>query len=134
MRFSHERCSQIWSERKTSPALYWTLPNPATVWTRGIPVGTATTPVVYPRRVSCLATQAMLTHAIRSSKIDTIQLKSNLTYQEQPIKILDQKVRATRRRAIKFYKVQWSNHSEEEATWEQEDYLRAHYPEFLLSH
>ena len=67
-------------------------------------------------------------------KIDTIQLEPDLTYQEQPIKILDQKVRATRRRAIKFYKVQWSNHSEEEATWEQEDYLRAHYPEFLPSH
>src|SRR5438105_399708 len=67
-------------------------------------------------------------------KIDTIQLEPDLTYQEQPIKILDQKVCATRRRAIKFYKVQWSNHSEEEATWEQEDYLQAHYPEFLLSH
>ena len=64
-------------------------------------------------------------------EVEAIQLELDLTYQERPIKILDQKERATRRRAIKSYKVQWSNHSEEEATWEIEDYLRAHYPEFL---
>src|SRR6266498_5002667 len=67
-------------------------------------------------------------------EIKAIQLEPDLTYKEQPIKILDQKERATQRRAIKFYKVQWSNHSEEEATWEQEDYLQAHYPGFLPSH
>ncbi|WVZ63815.1 hypothetical protein U9M48_013420 [Paspalum notatum var. saurae] len=47
--------------------------------------------------------------------------------------ILDQKQRATRRRAINFYKVQWSNHSEEEATWEKEEFLRTKYPGFLPS-
>ncbi|WVZ84436.1 hypothetical protein U9M48_031469 [Paspalum notatum var. saurae] len=50
--------------------------------------------------------------------VDTcqIQIEPNLTYEEQPIKILDQKQRSTRQRTINFYKVQWSNHSEEEAT------------------
>ena len=56
-------------------------------------------------------------------KIEAIQLEPNLTYQQHSIKILDQKECATRRRAIKSYKIQWSNHSEEEATWETEDYL-----------
>ena len=69
---------------------------------------------------------------LEAVEIEAIQLEPDLTYQEHPIKILDQKERATRRRAIKSYKVQWSNHSEEEATWETEDYLRAHYPEFPL--
>ncbi|WVZ81719.1 hypothetical protein U9M48_029063 [Paspalum notatum var. saurae] len=57
--------------------------------------------------------------------IDTsqIQIQHDLTYEEQPIKILDQKQRSTRRRTINFYKVQRSNHSEEEATWEQEEFL-----------
>jgi hypothetical protein len=32
---------------------------------------------------------------------------------------------------ICFYKVQWSHHSEKEATWETEDFLRSMYPEFL---
>ncbi|WVZ91053.1 hypothetical protein U9M48_037275 [Paspalum notatum var. saurae] len=65
--------------------------------------------------------------------VDTsqIQIEPDLTYEERPIKILDQKQRATRRRAINFYKVQWSNHSEEEATWEQEEYLQTKYPGFL---
>ncbi|WVZ49200.1 hypothetical protein U9M48_000577 [Paspalum notatum var. saurae] len=67
--------------------------------------------------------------------VDTsqIQIEPDLTYEEHPIKILDQKQRATRRKAINFYKVQWSNHSEEEATWEQEEYLQTKYPGFLLT-
>ncbi|WVZ97541.1 hypothetical protein U9M48_043067 [Paspalum notatum var. saurae] len=62
--------------------------------------------------------------------IDTsqIQIQPDLTYEEKPIKVLDQKQRSTRRRTINFYKVQWSNHSEEEATWEQEEFLRTKYP------
>ncbi|WVZ63753.1 hypothetical protein U9M48_013361 [Paspalum notatum var. saurae] len=67
--------------------------------------------------------------------VDTsqIQIEPDLTYEEQPIKILNQKQRSTRRRAINFYKVQWSNHFEEEATWEQEKYLQTKYPDFLPS-
>ena len=32
-----------------------------------------------------------------------------------------------------MYKIQWSHHTEEEATWETEDYLNRHYPGFLSS-
>ncbi|WVZ51680.1 LOW QUALITY PROTEIN: hypothetical protein U9M48_002796, partial [Paspalum notatum var. saurae] len=60
--------------------------------------------------------------------IDISQIEPDLTYEEKPIKILDQKQRSTRRRTINFYKVQWSNHSEEEATWEQEEFLQTKYP------
>ncbi|WVZ93410.1 hypothetical protein U9M48_039390 [Paspalum notatum var. saurae] len=72
---------------------------------------------------------------VPEEKIDTsqIQIEPDLTYEEHPIKILDQKQRTMRRRAINFYKVQWSNHSEEEATWEQEEFLQARYPGFLRS-
>ncbi|WVZ89962.1 hypothetical protein U9M48_036307 [Paspalum notatum var. saurae] len=49
----------------------------------------------------------------REEVIDTsqIRIQPDLTYEEKPIKILDQKQRSTRRRTINFYKVQWSNHS-----------------------
>ena len=77
--------------------------------------------------MSCAANSPGLTY-------QEIKLELDLTYQERPIKILDQKERATHRRTIKSYKVQWSNHSEEEATWETKDYLRAHFPEFRPSH
>ncbi|WVZ97763.1 hypothetical protein U9M48_043276 [Paspalum notatum var. saurae] len=65
--------------------------------------------------------------------VDTsqIQIKPDLTYEERPIKVLDQKQRTTTRRTINFYKVQWSNHSEEEAIWKQEEYLQTKYPGFL---
>ena len=61
----------------------------------------------------------------------SIDLNQDLTYRERPLKILEEDVRVTRRRAIKFYKVQWTNHSEEEATWEREDYLRSEFPDLF---
>jgi hypothetical protein len=61
----------------------------------------------------------------------SIDLNSNLTYQERPIHILEEDVRLTRRRKIKMHKVQWSNHTEDEATWECEDYLRREFPSLL---
>jgi hypothetical protein len=59
-------------------------------------------------------------------------LETDLTYLKHPIKILDQKSRVTRRKMIKFYKIQWTNHTEEEATRESEDFLRSHHPDFKL--
>jgi hypothetical protein len=44
-------------------------------------------------------------------------LEVDLTYREYPIKVLDQKDLVTRRKIVKLFKVQWSNHSGEEATW-----------------
>jgi hypothetical protein len=59
-------------------------------------------------------------------------LKTDLTYPEHLIKILDQKSYVTRRKTIKFFKVQWSHHTEEEATWESENFLCSRYPNFEL--
>jgi hypothetical protein len=59
-------------------------------------------------------------------------LKIDLTYPEHLIKILDQKSRVIRRKTIKFYKIQWSNHTVEEATWKSEDFLRSRHPDFEL--
>ena len=55
------------------------------------------------------------------------------SYDEHPIKILDQKERSTRRKVVKMYKIQWNHHTEEEATWVTESYLNQHYPGFLNS-
>jgi hypothetical protein len=57
-----------------------------------------------------------------------IDLNHDLAYRENPLRILEEAVRVTRWRKIKFFKVQCSNHSEEEATWELEDYLRKEFP------
>ena len=66
--------------------------------------------------------------------IEKLQLEPDLVYPEQPIKIIDFKTRVTRNQTSNFYKVQWSNHSEREATWETEELLRSKYPELLQTH
>jgi hypothetical protein len=68
---------------------------------------------------------------IRGVDHETLDLQDNLTYREYPVRILDQAERTTRRHNIKFLKVQWSHHSEKEATWEREDRLRLEYPSFF---
>ena len=59
---------------------------------------------------------------------ENIDVQPNLTYKERPIKILEESERRTRQKTTKFFKVQWSNHTEDEATWEREDFLQAEYP------
>ena len=66
-------------------------------------------------------------------EVEGVELEPDLTYSEYPIRVLDQKDRVTRRRTIKFYKIQWNQYFEEEATWESEDYLLEKFPEFLAS-
>ena len=51
-----------------------------------------------------------------------IKLQSDLTYEEKPIWVLEEMERVTQSKVIKFYKVVWNNHSEQDATWEREDY------------
>jgi hypothetical protein len=62
---------------------------------------------------------------------NSIDLNHDLTYHERPICILEEDVRLTRRRKIKMYKVQCSNQTEDETTWEREDYLQREFPELL---
>ena len=66
--------------------------------------------------------------------IEKLQVVPDLAYPEHPIKILDRKDRVTRRHTRRFYKVQWSNHSENEATWEWEDFLNSQHLDFLNMH
>jgi hypothetical protein len=59
-------------------------------------------------------------------------LEADLSYPEHPIKVLDQMDRVMRRKTIKFFKIQWSNHTEDEATWKSNDFLRSRHPDFVL--
>ena len=64
-------------------------------------------------------------------EVRDIKLKSDLVYEEKPVAVVDRKERVTRNRVVKFYKVLWSNHVEEDATWEMEDYLKEVYKTFF---
>jgi hypothetical protein len=64
---------------------------------------------------------------------EDLEVQENLTYIEKPTQILETADRVTRRNTIRMCKVKWGHHSEEEATWEREDDLKAKYPELYAS-
>jgi hypothetical protein len=65
--------------------------------------------------------------------MEELSVQGDLTYTEYPIKILDILTRVTRNKVIKMCKVQWSQHGEEEATWEIEEELRIEFPHLFPS-
>jgi hypothetical protein len=62
-----------------------------------------------------------------------VTLEPDLTYSIHPIQVLDQKDMVTRRRTLKFYKMQWNQQTEDETTWETQDFLEKNFPGFLAS-
>jgi hypothetical protein len=62
-----------------------------------------------------------------------VEIETDLSLAEYPMRVLDQKERQTRRQGVKMYKIQWSHHTKEEATWETEKFLNTKYPDFLPS-
>jgi hypothetical protein len=63
--------------------------------------------------------------------MEDLNAKEDLSYQEYPVKILETSERVMRNKRIKMCKVQWSHHTEEEATWEREEELKAEFPSFF---
>ncbi|WVZ87905.1 hypothetical protein U9M48_034480 [Paspalum notatum var. saurae] len=61
-------------------------------------------------------------------------VQEDLTYTEHPVKILETSERVTRNRRVKMCRVQWKHHTEDEATWEREEELRATYPGLFANH
>ena len=59
---------------------------------------------------------------------EAVDLQDTLEYMEYPEKILDRAEKETRRTTIPYSKVQWSNHTEWEDTWEKEADLKEKYP------
>jgi hypothetical protein len=63
--------------------------------------------------------------------LEELTLGKDLTHQEYPVKILDTSEKVTRNNRYKMCKVQWSNRTEEDVTWEKEDQLKAQFPEIF---
>jgi hypothetical protein len=63
--------------------------------------------------------------------LEEVNVKNDLTYTEHPIKILEIAERIRRSKVIKMCKVQWSHHSEDDATWEHEDKLQVEFPQLF---
>ncbi|XP_043817352.1 uncharacterized protein LOC122725011 [Manihot esculenta] len=64
-------------------------------------------------------------------KAETIDVQSDLTYEEEPVKILAREMKELRNKKIPLVKVLWRNHNAEEATWESEEVMRQQYPQLF---
>jgi hypothetical protein len=58
-------------------------------------------------------------------------LKKIFLIKTTPIKILETSERVTQNKRIKMCEVQWSHHTEEEATWERDEELKTTFPSFF---
>jgi hypothetical protein len=63
--------------------------------------------------------------------LEDLVMGEDLAYQEYPLKIPKKSERVTRNKKIRMCKVQWSHHTDEEATWEREEELKAEFPDFF---
>ena len=62
---------------------------------------------------------------------ETIELRPDLMYEEEPVKILAREVKELQNKQIPLVKVMWRNHKTEEATWEREEVMRHQYPQLF---
>ncbi|GAV71219.1 Chromo domain-containing protein [Cephalotus follicularis] len=64
---------------------------------------------------------------------EPLELRTNLSFEEIPIRILDRRIKQLRSKTILLVKVLWQYQGVEEATWEREDDMQANYPQLFSS-
>ncbi|WVZ93444.1 LOW QUALITY PROTEIN: hypothetical protein U9M48_039422 [Paspalum notatum var. saurae] len=98
-------------------------------------VGVATKPIWHTQCVPCVTTKEVFEGAEEQAPLEgRLDVREDLTYTEHPVKILETSERVTRNRRVKMCRVQWKHHTEDEATWEREEELRATYPGLFANH
>ncbi|XP_040940086.1 uncharacterized protein [Gossypium hirsutum] len=65
------------------------------------------------------------THIVSTEEIE---IRPNLTFEEEPVQILDSNVEVLRRKFVPLVKVVWRNHNSKEATLEPGEAMRQQYP------
>ena len=63
--------------------------------------------------------------------VQEILIRDDLSYEEQPVAIVDRQIRKLRRREIVMLKIHWQRHSLEKCTWESEQAMKEKYPQLF---
>ncbi|XP_068323194.1 uncharacterized protein [Pyrus communis] len=63
-----------------------------------------------------------------------LEINPDLTYDEEPVTILDWKDKVLRNKTARLVKVLWRNHSVDEAIWETNDCMRDMYPRLFYGY
>ncbi|GKD90220.1 hypothetical protein Tco_1365727, partial [Tanacetum coccineum] len=61
-----------------------------------------------------------------------IKVDKTLRFVEEPVKIMDRKVKSLKRSKIALVNVRWNSKRGPEFTWEHEDYMKSKYPQMFV--
>ena len=64
---------------------------------------------------------------------DSVLLDENLSYEEEPVAVLDREVRKLRSKEIASIKVQWKDRPVKESTWESDVDMKERYPRLFTN-
>ena len=64
----------------------------------------------------------------RILEVPPVELEEDLSFEVQPVAIVDQEMKQLRSKVIHMVKVLWRSDLVEEMTWETETFMRNHYP------
>ncbi|GJY02602.1 hypothetical protein Tco_0360754 [Tanacetum coccineum] len=64
--------------------------------------------------------------------LDDINIDKTLCFVEEPVEIMDRKVKSLKRSKIALVKVRWNSKRGPEFTWEREDYMKSKYPQLFV--
>ena len=78
--------------------------------------------------VSMLRYRSDPSHVVSS---EVIELRPDLTYEEEPVVILAREVKELQNKRIPLVKLLWRNHKTEEAMWESEETMHQQYPQLF---
>ncbi|KAA3483432.1 receptor-like protein kinase [Gossypium australe] len=59
---------------------------------------------------------------------EDVKIQLDLSYEEEPVKILAREVKELRNKRVSLVKVLWRSHNVEEATWESKETMKSIYP------
>nr|CAD1838520.1 unnamed protein product [Ananas comosus var. bracteatus] len=76
----------------------------------------------------CVPVEDILQEAHRAPYAIPLELREDLSFEEQPVRIFAREVKKLRNRDIPYVKVLWSNHDKREVMWELESALQERYP------
>ncbi|KAM1814411.1 hypothetical protein ACFX11_028081 [Malus domestica] len=63
-----------------------------------------------------------------------LEINLDLTYDEEPVTILDGKDKVLRNKTVCLVRILWRNHLVEEATWETEECMKEMYPHLFYGY
>ncbi|GJZ68993.1 putative reverse transcriptase domain-containing protein [Tanacetum coccineum] len=64
--------------------------------------------------------------------MDEIKVDKTLRFVEEPVKIMDHKIKSLKHSKISLVKVRWNSKRGPKFTWEREDYIKSKYPQFFV--